>query len=700
MSGVELQAFLESPSRRQLETCRKQDLLEVAAHLGLPSAQQMLKKDLKEQIVLTMEQLKMLSPLSDPAVLPSQLKGDIDEGEEDADGATAGGGEKDPADGRQTPKRSERQKTPPLSLPRYDPSSSESRTSSPDTARLQLRLARLKQEAEDKQRQRDFEMRKLELEADTKIRLRWLELEIQAQQPVHRRDVPDTGLGMVPERPDVGKCMTLMPPFREAEVDSYFTAFERLATALCWPREVWPLLLQCKLSGKAQQVMASLSVQDSSDYDTVKEAVLHAYELVPEAYRQKFRSLRKRDGSQTFMEFSSEKSLLFDKWVLASKVTTISELKELILLEEFKRCLPERIVLYLNEQKVTTLSAAAILADEFALTHCVKVENRVRHERHYAVKPRTPGISGMRSPPRSFYRHKPGHGVKDCLLLKKKKDRSDVSERVVAFLSQTLPKSSRKMLDKTFEPFVFSGSVSLGDNETCSVPVKILRDTGASQTLILNSVLPFDDTSFTNVSVLLKGLTSEVVSCPLHEINLNSELVSGRFKVAVCSALPVAGIALLLGNDIAGGAVVPTPQVVENPMILECGKSPPGISPACVVTRSSAKKDVENLLNVSALFEGSGTRPLFHDQPQETVPVEDVPEDSSESQDDKDLISQTTLITEQKRDKALDKCFSAVSDSEEKPVGYYLQEGVLMRYWRNPRAEKAPWGRVSQVVIP
>ena len=38
-------------------------------------------------------------------------------------------------------------------------------------------------------------------------------------------------------------------------------------------------------------------------------------------------------------------------------------------MEEFKKCLSDRIVVYLNEQKVNSLSAAAVLADEYVLTH-------------------------------------------------------------------------------------------------------------------------------------------------------------------------------------------------------------------------------------------------------------------------------------------------------------------------------------------
>ncbi|KAF7640841.1 hypothetical protein LDENG_00010510, partial [Lucifuga dentata] len=167
---------------------------------------------------------------------------------------------------------------------------------------------------------------------------------------------------------DLSKHIALVPFFRESEVDSYFGAFEHIAAALNWPKEVWSLLVHCKLVGKAQEVCASLSIEQSLDYDTVKTTVLRAYELVPEAYRQNFRNSDKT-ANQTFVEFAREKCMLFDKWCQASKTTTFKDLRELILLEEFKKCLPDRTVVYLNEQKVTTLEKAAVCADEYNLTH-------------------------------------------------------------------------------------------------------------------------------------------------------------------------------------------------------------------------------------------------------------------------------------------------------------------------------------------
>ncbi len=51
---------------------------------------------------------------------------------------------------------------------------------------------------------------------------------------------------------DPSKHIKLVPPFRESEVDAYFIAFERIAAKLNRPRDMWALMLQCSLMGKAQ----------------------------------------------------------------------------------------------------------------------------------------------------------------------------------------------------------------------------------------------------------------------------------------------------------------------------------------------------------------------------------------------------------------------------------------------------------------
>ena len=68
----------------------------------------------------------------------------------------------------------------------------------------------------------------------------------------------------------------------------------------------------------------------------VKEAILKAYELVPESYRQKFRNYLKYD-SKTHVEFAREKENLFNRWCHSREIgQDFKKLKQMVLLEEFK----------------------------------------------------------------------------------------------------------------------------------------------------------------------------------------------------------------------------------------------------------------------------------------------------------------------------------------------------------------------------
>ena len=91
---------------------------------------------------------------------------------------------------------------------------------------------------------------------------------------------------------DAAKNIRLVPKFQEKSVDKYFPQFEKIAANLKWPREFWPTLLQSVLIGKAAEVYLALSLAESSDYDKVKDTILKAYQLVPEAYRQRFRKYK------------------------------------------------------------------------------------------------------------------------------------------------------------------------------------------------------------------------------------------------------------------------------------------------------------------------------------------------------------------------------------------------------------------------
>ena len=68
----------------------------------------------------------------------------------------------------------------------------------------------------------------------------------------------------------------------------------------------------------------------------------------------------------------------------------------------------------------------------------------------------------------------------------------------------TKPKSDSTM--EIFEPFMLNGFVSLSGDNCPPTPIKILRDTGASQSLILADILPFSEKTSSGTSVLIQGV--------------------------------------------------------------------------------------------------------------------------------------------------------------------------------------------------
>lgn len=210
-------------------------------------------------------------------------------------------------------------------------------------SQVEIEKARIEARARTEAAKVEAETARLEAEtrAKTDVEIARIAQETQIRELDYRREASQNEF-------DVTKQVRLVPPFSEEDIDKYLLQFEKVASNLGWPVDAWPTLLQTALKGKAQEAYAALSIEDSADYETVKAAILKAYELVPEAYRQKFRNYRKSD-SETFVEFFRRKEHIFNRWSYSKNVeSSYHKLKQLILAEEFRRCVPDNIKLYLD----------------------------------------------------------------------------------------------------------------------------------------------------------------------------------------------------------------------------------------------------------------------------------------------------------------------------------------------------------------
>ncbi|KAG7161512.1 hypothetical protein Hamer_G026975, partial [Homarus americanus] len=149
----------------------------------------------------------------------------------------------------------------------------------------------------------------------------------------------------------------------------------------------------------------------------------------------------------------------------------------------------------------------------------------------------------------------------------------------------------------TFRHFLSQGTVEVDGVET---PVTILRDSGCLQTLIKESVVAARKT---DKYVVLGSLWGQ-----------------GIANVACVHELPVAGVDLILGNDLAGcqmGNVTPPPVLQEKPEstaeLLQLEDDMPGVSPLCAVTRSMSMTNDDNVTPVvddSLSLEGLFANPI------------------------------------------------------------------------------------------
>ncbi|XP_076062441.1 uncharacterized protein LOC143037773 [Oratosquilla oratoria] len=544
-----------------------------------------------------------------------------------------------------------------------------------------------------------------------------------------------------------------IPKFNEDEPDKFFSIFEKLARMYQWPFSQWTQMVYGALSGKALDTFIALSESQSSDYYVLKYNILQAYQLVPEAYRQQFRKCRK-SNQETYVEYFQRKLRLFTRWVESEEAhVDLEKLKGLILMEDIRNNIPPDVRANLDQRGIRTLAEAGPAADYYHLT------NPRMHSRSHPTlpqsspptrdskpvgppqAPRPPAHSSSASSTsgkpidsetrestltggRSYckYCKRPGHHVDECFKLQQRKVplqgspslSINVAKQSESFLEPCLtavspsvvPDNPSSPMLSTFEPFCSSGSVAL-NQDSPPTSIKLLRDTGGSR-------------------------------IPICQVYLRSDIRTGYAQVGVVDKLPVEGVSLLIGNDLAGGTMLPNvivsscPSAENNTSQLEADI--PGIFPACAVTRSMSRRveaeisehnedahvgvitpqpseNTEDVptqpdladLNLGEFFETSPPPGDLHnrfDSENDTEGDNVTTLDSFGSSP----VTRSRLICFQKEDPELASCFRrAISEEEAKSESncYYLSSDILMRKFR-PTDSPAnyPWSVRHQIMVP
>ena len=283
----------------------------------------------------------------------------------------------------------------------------------------------------------------------------------------------------------------------------------------------------------------------------MKAVVLKSFELVPEAYRQKFKTQRKTEN-QSYVEFLREKENALDKWCDSKRIDGDAEkLRQLILAEEFLNCLPEEVRIHVNERKTDVNYEMAALADEYILTHRKTKEkpytgSRVKFKAGLGPeeKPKEENRRTFQSSSRTVVCYKcgkAGHIAIRCQLAKGPERNQTQSRKPQGAVTTTRGNQS-------YRPWTKKGVIK--GPHGGPVEVSFLRDTGASQSLLLRNKLPEGVIEATRETVMIEGIGGKRVKIPLCKITLKSQWRNGPIKVGVVEKLPMKGISLILGNEV------------------------------------------------------------------------------------------------------------------------------------------------------
>ncbi|XP_066964237.1 uncharacterized protein [Macrobrachium rosenbergii] len=385
-------------------------------------------------------------------------------------------------------------------------------------------------------------------------------------------------------------------------------------------------LANIRLDEKGKAAHIASQMLEERDYYVLKKAVLDAYTITAEGYRQMFRNSIK-GTTQTYLE-------LFQVKLESENITTLEQLQNLMVLEEFLRRIPSNISMYIRERQEKEGKKAALLADEYHLIHKVKKHN---------------STDQVMQPSQQTAGNRPGT------------TQSKSQRRIALHCSQ---------VTNDFSDFLCSGTVN-------NYPIKLLRDTGSSQTIVSGKLKPL--TQPTNKYVTITDLSSKLV-LPVVNMYIDCPYFTGRTEVALLDRdLPCEKADILLGNDLAEGTVLPNLIISQPVCVIENEQNQQEVLPCQATTRSAATKAAIG------------------------APTDDT-SNTSPSLADLVGLHHDDFANLQRSDDNLKDCFNKVkspSDKSHKLPLFYLENNILMCHYRSPTlTDKDSWRDCHQLVVP
>jgi hypothetical protein len=247
-----------------------------------------------------------------------------------------------------------------LEMARLDADRAEKEAERTDrAAQRQVELARLEAEKAEREARLKLEMAEREADRATEAEFRKAQLDWQQHQiklledrDKSEKNKEDAKVVQLKKYGDALRNSVMKLGADPIEIIAFFDNIERQFKELNVPKELCVSLMKPYLNDRARTLINRVDASHSADYYYVKDFLLKEFRLVPQQLLEAFNTST-RQSHETFKTYITRLSMLLDYYLNSRNVTSIVELKELLVCDRVKTVLSECMVNHVLRSEVS-----------------------------------------------------------------------------------------------------------------------------------------------------------------------------------------------------------------------------------------------------------------------------------------------------------------------------------------------------------